>query len=201
MTGLSNRMQRMIRLAEEEAAEIRARANAEAEKVKAGAASHRRGDQRAERETFDAERERTRRQLADQVRDLLAEATARGRGDPRAAQQESQAMLAAATAESERLVFEAIPSRPAATLDRRPRRGDGDADRRPRRVDRHADVRPAPRRRHTLTSAREEAEALTARVRRRAGNGWTPRATNAAGPSTRTSRSRSAPAAPRRTSG
>ena len=33
MTGLSNRMQRMIRLAEEEAAEIRARANAEADKV------------------------------------------------------------------------------------------------------------------------------------------------------------------------
>ena len=74
MTGLSNRMQRMIRLAEEEAAEIRARANAEADKV-TGAAAAITAATAAERETFDAERERTRRQLADQVRDLLAEAT------------------------------------------------------------------------------------------------------------------------------
>ena len=39
MTGLSNRMQRMIRLAEEEAAEIRARANADADQLKAVAAA------------------------------------------------------------------------------------------------------------------------------------------------------------------
>ena len=106
MTGLSNRMQRMIRLAEEEAAEIRARANAEAEKVKAGAATITAATA-AERETFDAERERTRRQLADQVRDLLSEATAEAEETRRTAQQESQAMLAAATAESERLISEA----------------------------------------------------------------------------------------------
>ena len=46
MTGLSNRMQRMIRLAEEEAAEIRARANAEADKVTGSAAAACGGDGR-----------------------------------------------------------------------------------------------------------------------------------------------------------
>ncbi len=106
MTGLSNRMQRMIRLAEEEAAEIRARANTDADKVRASAAEIT-AMTAAERDAFDAERERTRRQLADQVRDLLAEATTEAEQTRTSARQESQAALASATAEAERLVTEA----------------------------------------------------------------------------------------------
>ena len=163
MTGLSNRMQRMIRLAEEEAAEIRARANAEADKVTGRGRGRSTAATAAERETFDGERERTRRQLADQVRDLLAEANHRGRGRPVArAQQESQAALAAATAEAERLLdrrHRRNPGRPSPPPGRsRPPPctaardgGDGNPDVGPRRG---GDTRSS--------SAREEAEALTA---------------------------------------
>src|SRR5664279_4070527 len=106
MTGLSNRMQRMIRLAEEEAAEIRARANAEADKVKAAAATVAAATT-AEREAFDAERERTRRQLADQVRDLLAEATSEAETIRSTSARESSAALTAATTESDQLLTDA----------------------------------------------------------------------------------------------
>ena len=115
MTGLSNRMQRMIRLAEEEAAEIRARANADAEKVTA-AASAMTAATAAERDRFDAERERTRRQLADQVRDMLSEAATESENTRAAAAAESQAALAAATAEAERLLLDAT-ARQAMALD------------------------------------------------------------------------------------
>ena len=199
MTGLSNRMQRMIRLAEEEAAEIRARANAEADKV-TGAATAAAAATAAERETFDGERERTRRQLADQVRDMLAEANHDAEAPRRNAQQESQATLAAATAASERLLTDATEESRAtltaareestATLTSGPRGGVGNPDR-----------RPATEAEHTLTSAREEAESPDRRVDGRTGSGWTPRATPVATPSTRTSRSRSAPGGPRRISG
>ena len=159
MTGLSNRMQRMIRLAEEEAAEIRARASSEAEKVKASASSMAAATA-AERDTFDAERERTRRQLADQVRDLLAEATAEADSTRGAAQRDSQAMLAAATAEAERLVFEASESsrstlgaaREEAANTLAAARGEATATLTSARAEAE----------HTLTSARTEAEALTA---------------------------------------
>src|SRR5664279_1666425 len=97
MTGLSNRMQRMIRLAEEEAAEIRARANAESDQVRAVATAATAATA-AEREAFDGERERTRRQLAEQVRDLLAEATSEAENTRATAIAASQATLAAATA-------------------------------------------------------------------------------------------------------
>ena len=136
MTGLSNRMQRMIRLAEEEAAEIRARANAEAEKVRAAAAAIAAATA-AEREAFDAERERTRRQLADQVRDLLAEATAEAENTRPRRPQESQATLAAATAESERLLTDATNELPG---DRSPPR----ARSRPRRSTAARDRGDAP---------------------------------------------------------
>jgi cell division septum initiation protein DivIVA len=158
MTGLSNRMQRMIRLAEEEAAEIRARANAEAEKVKAGAATITAATA-AERETFDAERERTRRQLADQVRDLLSEATTEAEETRRTAQQESQALLAAATAESERLISEATTeSRATLTAARE----ESTATLESARAESLATLTAAREESETtLSSARAEAEALT----------------------------------------
>src|SRR6478672_5725207 len=158
MTGLSNRMQRMIRLAEEEAAEIRARANAEAEKVKAGAATITAATA-AERETFDAERERTRRQLADQVRDLLSEATTEAEETRRTAQQESQALLAAATAESERLISEATTeSRATLTAARE----ESTATLESARAESLATLTEAREESETtLSSARAEGEALT----------------------------------------
>ena len=159
MTGLSNRMQRMIRLAEEEAAEIRARANTEAEKVKA-AASGIAAATNSERETFDAERERTRRQLADQVRDLLNEATTEAEETRRVAQQNSQAMLAAATAESERLVFEASESSRATLAAARDESTATLTAARTESTDTLGSARSEAE--HTLTSAREQAEALTA---------------------------------------
>ena len=158
MTGLSNRMQRMIRLAEEEAAEIRARANAEAEKLKNAAAAVTAATA-AERETFDAERERTRRQLADQVRDLLNEATTEAEATRSSAQQESQAVLAAATAEAERLITEAtLESRATLTA----ARDEATATLTAARDESTATLTSArAEAEHTLTSAREEAEALT----------------------------------------
>src|SRR5664279_2032938 len=96
MTGLSNRMQRMIRLAEEEAAEIRARANAEADQVRA-VASAATNATAAEREAFDGERERTRRQLAEQVKNLVGEATADAENLRSTAVAQAEAALTAAT--------------------------------------------------------------------------------------------------------
>ncbi len=113
MSNLSDRMQRMIRLAEEEAAEIRARAEADADRLRtqldtATAAAAQ------EKSAFDIERERTRKQLAEQVQGLIAEArneadTTRVQARVGSAQllQETKASterdLAAATAEQERL--------------------------------------------------------------------------------------------------
>jgi len=159
MTGLSNRMQRMIRLAEEEAAEIRARANAEAEKVKAAAAAMTAATV-AEREAFDAERERTRRQLADQVRDLLTEATAEAENTRSVALQESQTAVAAATAEAERLVGEAS-AESRATL--AAARDEATATLTAAREEATSTLTSArAESEQTLTSARDEAEALTA---------------------------------------
>ncbi len=158
MTGLSNRMQRMIRLAEEEAAEIRARANAEAEKQK-NAAALVTAATAAEREAFDAERERTRRQLADQVRDLLNEATSEAEATRSSAQQQSQAVLATATSEAERLISEAtLESRATLTAAREESTATLTAAR-----DESTATLTAARAEaeHTLTSAREQAEALT----------------------------------------
>ena len=159
MTGLSNRMQRMIRLAEEEAAEIRARANAEADKVTAAAAAAAAATA-AERETFDGERERTRRQLADQVRDMLAEANHDAETLRRNAEQESQATLAAATAASERLLTDAAEeSRATLTAARQESTSTLTAA----RDEATATLTSArAEAEHTLTSAREEAESLTA---------------------------------------
>jgi len=159
MTGLSNRMQRMIRLAEEEAAEIRARANAEADKV-TGAAAAAAAATAAEREAFDGERERTRRQLADQVRDMLAEANSDAEATRRSAQEESQAALAAATAAAERLLTDATEeSRSTLTAARQ----ESTATLTAAREEATATLTSArAEAEHTLSSAREEAESLTA---------------------------------------
>ena len=103
MTGLSNRMQRMIRLAEEEAAEIRARANAEADQVRAVTAAATNATA-AEREAFDGERERTRRQLAEQVKNLVGEATADAENLRSTAAAQAEAALTAATTEADQLL-------------------------------------------------------------------------------------------------
>jgi cell division septum initiation protein DivIVA len=158
MTGLSNRMQRMIRLAEEEAAEIRARANTDAEKVRNNAAAMAAATA-SEREVFDTERERTRRQLADQVRDLLSEATTEAENTRQSAAQESHAMVAAATAEAERLVGGAA-AESRATLNAA--REEATSTLAAARAEATATLTSArAEAEHTLTSAREEAEALT----------------------------------------
>jgi cell division septum initiation protein DivIVA len=158
MTGLSNRMQRMIRLAEEEAAEIRARANTDAEKVRNNAAAMAAATA-SEREIFDTERERTRRQLADQVRDLLSEATTEAENTRQSAAQESQAMVAAATAEAERLVGGATAESRATLNAAREEATNTLASARAESTATLTAARAAAE--HTLTSAREEAEALT----------------------------------------
>ena len=106
MTGLSDRMQRMIRLAEEEAGEIRARAESDAAKHRselesalAAAAEN--------RSAFDTERERTRKQLAEQVRALIAEATAEADETRGQSQAEATRLLAEATGQAERTTREA----------------------------------------------------------------------------------------------
>ncbi|MET0967051.1 MAG: hypothetical protein ABWZ02_11665 [Nakamurella sp.] len=158
MTGLSNRMQRMIRLAEEEAAEIRARANTDAEKVRNNAAAMAAATA-SEREIFDTERERTRRQLADQVRDLLSEATTEAENTRQSAAQESHALVAAATAEAERLVGGAA-AESRATLNAA--REEATSTLSSARAEATATLTAArAEAEHTLTSAREQAEALT----------------------------------------
>ncbi len=106
MTGLSDRMQRMIRLAEEEAGEIRARAQADSAKQRteleaalAAAADN--------RNAFDSERERTRKQLAEQVSALIAEATAEAEQTRQQSQAEATRLLTEATGQAERTAREA----------------------------------------------------------------------------------------------
>lgn len=170
MTGLSNRMQRMIRLAEEEAAEIRARANADAEKVTASAAAMTAGTA-AERDRFDAERERTRRQLADQVRDMLSEASTESENTRATAAAQSGAALAAATAEAERLVLAATEesratltaARDEATATLTSARNEAAATLTAARNEATATLTSSrAQAEHTLASARAEADALTA---------------------------------------
>jgi cell division septum initiation protein DivIVA len=128
MSGLSDRMQRMIRIAEEEAAETRSTAAAYAAELRERA-DHETADLRAKAEdeaaamrsalqaqltelaearaAFDAERDRTRAQLAEQITDLIAEATAEAEATRAQAREESAQLTAAAAAEAERVVREA----------------------------------------------------------------------------------------------
>ena len=160
MTGLSNRMQRMIRLAEEEAAEIRARANAEAEKLKNAAARGHRGNGRRTRDVRC--RTGTHSSPARRPGPRSAErGDQRSGGHPqRSAQQQSQATLAAATAEAERLITEAtLESRATLTA----ARDESTATLTAARDESTATLTSArAEAEHTLTSARDEAEALTA---------------------------------------
>ena len=103
MANLSDRMQRMIRLAEEEASEIRARAEADADRLR-GQLETSLADAAAARAAFDTEREHTRKQLAEQVHGLIAEATAEAEETTTAAQDESARLLQEANAEAERTV-------------------------------------------------------------------------------------------------
>lgn len=100
MSGLSDRMQRMIRLADEEATEIRARANADADQMRAAlqAALAQAAD---DREAFDSERERTRRQLAEQVQTLVGDAQRDADQTRGAARAEAEASVQAARAEAD----------------------------------------------------------------------------------------------------
>lgn len=146
MTGLSNRMQRMIRLAEEEASEIRARAGADAEKIRAQAAAIA-ASSTAERDAFDAEREKTRRQLAEQVRELLSEATAEAESTRATAQREAESTLGAARAQASQLL---TSSQTESDSTLRAARGEAESTLRSARAEAE----------HTLRSAREESESL-----------------------------------------
>lgn len=106
MSGLSERMQRMIRLAEEEASEIRARANADAAERQADT------DQRAAelaeaRRSFDAEREKARGQLAQQVEDITNEALTESERVRGTASHDAANIVGAAQAEAQRLITQA----------------------------------------------------------------------------------------------
>lgn len=106
MSGLSERMQRMIRLAEEEASEIRARAHADAAERQTDM-DQRAADLAEARRSFDAEREKARGQLAQQVEDITHEAlteSERVRGD---ASHEAATIVGAAQAEAQRLIAQA----------------------------------------------------------------------------------------------
>ncbi|MET3805095.1 cell division septum initiation protein DivIVA [Nakamurella sp. UYEF19] len=106
MANLSDRMQRMIRLAEEEASEIRARAETDADRLR-GQLETSLGEAAQARAAFDAERERTRKQLAEQVHGLIAEATAEAEDTRNQAQEEASRLLQDANAEAERTVTQA----------------------------------------------------------------------------------------------
>ncbi len=106
MSGLSERMQRMIRLAEEEAAEIRARAGADAAERQADT-DQRAADLSEARRSFDAEREKARGQLAQQVEDITNEALAESERVRGAASHEAASVVGAAQAEAQRLVAQA----------------------------------------------------------------------------------------------
>ena len=106
MANLSDRMQRMIRLADEEAGEIRARAEADADKLR-GQLQTSMAETTAARAAFDAERERTRKQLAEQVHGLIAEATAEAEKTTTAAAAEAAAVREESTREAEHTIAEA----------------------------------------------------------------------------------------------
>lgn len=106
MSNLSDRMQRMIRLAEEEAGEIRARSEADADRLRSQLEQSL-AETATARTAFDAERERTRKQLAEQVHGLIAEATAEAAATRAAADQESARLLQEAGGEAERTVQQA----------------------------------------------------------------------------------------------
>jgi len=106
MANLSDRMQRMIRLAEEEAAEIRARSAAEADRLRAQLEAAL-SDAVTTRASFDTEREHARSQLAEQVNVLIAEATSEALTTTTQAHQEATRLVAEAGAEVEQLTTEA----------------------------------------------------------------------------------------------
>jgi len=106
MGNLSDRMQRMIRLAEEEASEIRAHAEVDADRLR-GELEMALAQATQSRATFDAERERTRKQLAEQVHGLIAEATSESEETTALARQEAGRLLDEARAEAERTVTQA----------------------------------------------------------------------------------------------
>jgi cell division septum initiation protein DivIVA len=106
MANLSDRMQRMIRLAEEEASEIRARAEADADRLR-GQLETSIAEAAEARAAFDAERERTRKQLAEQVHGLIAEASSEAEETKSAAQDEADRILQQANDEAQRTIAEA----------------------------------------------------------------------------------------------
>lgn len=103
MANLSDRMQRMIRLAEEEASEIRARAEAEADRLR-GQLANSVAEAEAAAKAFDTERENTRKQLAEQVHGLLTEATSEAQNTAAQAQEEASRLLREANAEADHTV-------------------------------------------------------------------------------------------------
>ena len=106
MAGMSDRMQRMIRLAEEEASEIRARAEDDAAGMRSDLQAAL-DDAKEKRAAFDLERERTRAQLSDQVSLLIGEATAEATTVRSGAADDAARLVADATAEANRLITEA----------------------------------------------------------------------------------------------
>jgi cell division septum initiation protein DivIVA len=103
MANLSDRMQRMIRLAEEEAGEIRARAEADADRLRSQLETTL-SETAAARAAFDSEREHTRKQLAEQVQGLIAEATKEAQDTTSQAQDEAARLLQEANVEADRTV-------------------------------------------------------------------------------------------------
>jgi len=137
MVGLSDRMQRMIRLAEEEAAEIRASGEQDITRARAELDSGRQAlaDERA---AFDAERKEIRQQLNDQVRELIAAATTESERKRSEADQEAAATVGAAretaaqlteasTAERNRLDAESAAYRQQTEFDAAQTLGDAQA--------------------------------------------------------------------------
>ncbi len=118
MAGLSDRMQRMIRLAEEEASEIRAKAKSDAadKQAQLDRIAAELDEQKA---LFETEREKGRSQLAQQVRDLIEETNQEGRQARELAAQEAAATIAAAQDEAtlqSRLAGELRESQDATSL-------------------------------------------------------------------------------------
>ncbi len=105
MSGLSERMQRMIRLAEEEASEIRARAQADMADQQADL-EKRIADQAEARRAFDNEREKARAQLAQHVKDLTDEAKHDSEQVRAQASHQAAGIIAAAQAEAQRLAIQ-----------------------------------------------------------------------------------------------
>lgn len=106
MANLSDRMQRMIRLAEEESGEIRARAEVEADRLRSQLEASL-SETSAARAAFDSEREHTRKQLAEQVHGLIAEATSEAQNTTTQAQDEATNLLQEANSEADRTVSDA----------------------------------------------------------------------------------------------